>query len=139
MVKILSIFLATLAAISPVAQAGNCVPGLKYCGSTLQRYVLTAIDALPIVDFPGAEKLERNVLYDCISPREVRDLWECRWCHDGGGGRAMVRSSAGPSFLSGGSVATCMWFLVLFTTSLSAVAGAGADVWADDDLGAEPA
>ncbi|KAG5971788.1 hypothetical protein E4U56_006571 [Claviceps arundinis] len=60
MVKILSIFLATLAAISPVAQAGNCVPGLKYCGSTLQRY-----------DFPGAEKLERNVLYGCISPREL--------------------------------------------------------------------
>ncbi|KAG5922201.1 hypothetical protein E4U61_005568 [Claviceps capensis] len=38
MVNILSIFLATLAAISPVAQAGNCVPSLHYCGSTLQRY-----------------------------------------------------------------------------------------------------
>ncbi|KAG6069623.1 hypothetical protein E4U16_007567 [Claviceps sp. LM84 group G4] len=59
MVKTLSIFLATLAAISPVVQAGNCVPGLKYCGHTLQRY-----------DFPGAEKLEKNVLYNCISPGE---------------------------------------------------------------------
>ncbi|KAG6120388.1 hypothetical protein E4U13_006594, partial [Claviceps humidiphila] len=59
MVKILSIFLATLAAISPVAQAGNCVPHLKYCGSTLQRY-----------DFPGAEKLRPDVLYNCASPQE---------------------------------------------------------------------
>ncbi|KAG6065347.1 hypothetical protein E4U32_007460 [Claviceps aff. humidiphila group G2b] len=46
MVKILSIFLATLAAISPVAQAGNCVPGLKYCGSTLQRYDIENVNAL---------------------------------------------------------------------------------------------
>ncbi|KAG6206681.1 hypothetical protein E4U35_001535 [Claviceps purpurea] len=40
MVKILSIFMATLAAISSVAQAGvwHCTPGLKYCGATLQQY-----------------------------------------------------------------------------------------------------
>ncbi|KAG6224332.1 hypothetical protein E4U34_000434 [Claviceps purpurea] len=38
MVKVLSIFLATLAAISPVVQAGACTPGLQYCGSTLTRY-----------------------------------------------------------------------------------------------------
>ncbi|KAG5949398.1 hypothetical protein E4U60_005589 [Claviceps pazoutovae] len=38
MVKILSIFLATLAAIGPVAQAAACIRGRKYCGATLQRY-----------------------------------------------------------------------------------------------------
>ncbi|KAG6055450.1 hypothetical protein E4U16_007566, partial [Claviceps sp. LM84 group G4] len=61
MVKILPIFLATLAAISPVVQAGNCVPGLKYCGHTLQTY-----------GFPGAGRLKPDDLYDCVSPKKVR-------------------------------------------------------------------
>ncbi|KAG6255264.1 hypothetical protein E4U23_004574 [Claviceps purpurea] len=61
MVKILSIFLATLAAFSPVAQAGDCTPGVSYCGSTLQRY-----------GFPGAGKLNPDDLYNCVSPKKVR-------------------------------------------------------------------
>ncbi|KAG5942860.1 hypothetical protein E4U59_000804 [Claviceps monticola] len=36
MVRILSIFITTLAAVCPVAHAGVCVPGLQYCGSTLK-------------------------------------------------------------------------------------------------------
>ncbi|KAG6065346.1 hypothetical protein E4U32_007459 [Claviceps aff. humidiphila group G2b] len=63
MVKILSTFLATLAAISPVVQAGNCVPKLQYCGSTLQRY-----------NFPGAGKLRPDVLYNCASPQEAAKI-----------------------------------------------------------------
>lgn len=35
MVQILPLFLATLAAISPVVQAASCTPGLDYCGFTL--------------------------------------------------------------------------------------------------------
>ncbi|KAG6296833.1 hypothetical protein E4U09_001612 [Claviceps aff. purpurea] len=37
MVKILSIFVAAFAA-SHVADAGECTPGLKYCGKTLIQY-----------------------------------------------------------------------------------------------------
>ncbi|KAG5935535.1 hypothetical protein E4U60_003121 [Claviceps pazoutovae] len=37
MVKILSIFITTLAAISPMVQAG-CTPGLNYCGWNLRQY-----------------------------------------------------------------------------------------------------
>ncbi|KAG6117222.1 hypothetical protein E4U13_001256 [Claviceps humidiphila] len=38
MVKILSIFITTLAALSPVAQAGACKEGIVNCGSTLQKF-----------------------------------------------------------------------------------------------------
>ncbi|KAG5948296.1 hypothetical protein E4U59_000024 [Claviceps monticola] len=38
MVKILSIFIATLAAVSPVAQAGACKKDILNCGSTLQKF-----------------------------------------------------------------------------------------------------
>ncbi|KAG6190307.1 hypothetical protein E4U36_003169 [Claviceps purpurea] len=76
MVKILSIFLATLAAFSPVAQAGDCTPGVSYCGSTLQRY-----------GFPGAGKLNPDDLYNCVSPKKVRRMWTCRiGCADRGVG-----------------------------------------------------
>ncbi|KAG6161386.1 hypothetical protein E4U11_003508 [Claviceps purpurea] len=80
MVKILSIFMATLAAISPVAQAGvwHCTPGLKYCGATLQQY-----------DFLGAEKLEEDALHNCVSPQKVGDMRLCRWgCDDRSAGRS---------------------------------------------------
>ncbi|KAG6099538.1 hypothetical protein E4U31_004375 [Claviceps sp. LM219 group G6] len=78
MVKILSIFLATLAAISPVAQAGNCRPGLRYCGSTLQRY-----------DFPGAGNLLPAGLYRCTSPKEVEWVLRCPiGCQDQGAGQS---------------------------------------------------
>ncbi|KAG6266780.1 hypothetical protein E4U49_000256 [Claviceps purpurea] len=84
MVKILSIFMATLAAISPVAQAGvwHCTPGL------CQSWDL-AINAAPIVDFPGAEKLEEDALYNCVSPQKVGDMRLCRWgCDDRSAGRS---------------------------------------------------
>ncbi|KAG6216070.1 hypothetical protein E4U34_005327 [Claviceps purpurea] len=38
MANILSILIATLAVVSPLAQAGACVPGLEYCGHTLATY-----------------------------------------------------------------------------------------------------
>ncbi|KAG5991061.1 hypothetical protein E4U52_004018 [Claviceps spartinae] len=56
MVRILSIVITTLAAVSPVAQAGACVPGLQYCGSTLKDY-----------GYNGAKSLHWNTLYQCNS------------------------------------------------------------------------
>ncbi|KAG6136028.1 hypothetical protein E4U38_001563 [Claviceps purpurea] len=38
MVKILSMFMTTLATVGPIVQAGPCTPGLKYCGFTLKNY-----------------------------------------------------------------------------------------------------
>ncbi|KAG6255267.1 hypothetical protein E4U23_004577 [Claviceps purpurea] len=56
MVKILSMFMTTLATVGPIVQAGPCTPGLKYCGFTLKNY-----------DYPGAENLKENTLYICNS------------------------------------------------------------------------
>lgn len=38
MVKILPIFLSTLAVMSPMAQVFACTPGLDYCGWVLDKY-----------------------------------------------------------------------------------------------------
>ncbi|KAG6060237.1 hypothetical protein E4U17_004782 [Claviceps sp. LM77 group G4] len=38
MVKFISVVIATLAAINPVVQAGDCTPGLDYCGHTLKEH-----------------------------------------------------------------------------------------------------
>ncbi|CCE29076.1 hypothetical protein E4U22_001884 [Claviceps purpurea] len=77
MVRFLSIFIATLAAISPMAQAGACVPGLRYCGSTLIRY--------------GWENmwLGRTVLYLCKPDGSVKAVEYCgAICNDAGVGRS---------------------------------------------------
>ncbi|KAG6017132.1 hypothetical protein E4U54_008246 [Claviceps lovelessii] len=37
-VKVTAALMAALAAIAPVVEAGNCTPGLYYCGHTLMRY-----------------------------------------------------------------------------------------------------
>ncbi|KAG6097024.1 hypothetical protein E4U30_001019 [Claviceps sp. LM220 group G6] len=77
MAKILSIFLATLAALSPVAAqvtVGVCKPGIIKCGSTLQRS-----------HFPGAEKLQGDGLYLCDQKGSVEQLGSCEYeCVDGG-------------------------------------------------------
>ncbi|KAG6047523.1 hypothetical protein E4U17_007467 [Claviceps sp. LM77 group G4] len=79
MAKILSILIATLAVVSPVAQAAPCTPGLHYCGHTLQQY-----------GYPGAQSLGYNTLYQCQSDGSVGELVECSFpylCRDGGAGR----------------------------------------------------
>ncbi|KAG5949413.1 hypothetical protein E4U60_005604 [Claviceps pazoutovae] len=78
MVKILSILIATLAAVSPLAQAGACTPGLIYCGHTLETY-----------GYPGAQNLDTITLYSCQSDGSVKKLKKCSvgmFCIDGGGG-----------------------------------------------------
>ncbi|KAG6314280.1 hypothetical protein E4U22_000151 [Claviceps purpurea] len=52
MANILSILIATLAVVSPLAQAGACVPGLEYCGHTLATYGY-------------GQSLTENALYRC--------------------------------------------------------------------------
>ncbi|KAG6026974.1 hypothetical protein E4U19_002320 [Claviceps sp. Clav32 group G5] len=77
MVKILSIFMATLAAISPVVQAKACTSGLNYCGSTLTTYGFsTASDLIP------------DALYICQDNGAVKLLHKCDGvpCVDGTGG-----------------------------------------------------
>ncbi|KAG5922203.1 hypothetical protein E4U61_005570 [Claviceps capensis] len=77
MVKILPIFLATLAAISPVVQARVCTPGSNYCGSTLTTYGFsTASDLIP------------DALYVCQDDGAVKLLHKCDGvpCIDSTGG-----------------------------------------------------
>ncbi|KAG6239996.1 hypothetical protein E4U25_008527 [Claviceps purpurea] len=77
MVKILSIFIATLAAVSPVAQAGACKDGIVNCGSTLQK-----------LRIPGAEKLNSKGLYFCNPDGSVTESGSCKYkCVDGGDGK----------------------------------------------------
>lgn len=37
MVKLLSLAVATVALLAPIAEASNCTPGLRYCGYVLLR------------------------------------------------------------------------------------------------------
>ncbi|KAG6068945.1 hypothetical protein E4U32_006745 [Claviceps aff. humidiphila group G2b] len=77
MVKILSIFITTLATLSQVAQAGACKEGILNCGSTLQKFRI-----------PGAEKLYSKGLYFCNPDGSVTELGSCRYkCIDGGDGK----------------------------------------------------
>ncbi|KAG6161384.1 hypothetical protein E4U24_005986 [Claviceps purpurea] len=76
MVKILSIFVATLAAISPVVQAGACTPGLQYCGSTLTRYGVKQ-----------AWEVIADALYSCQRGGTVALVSTCIDCQDKGAGR----------------------------------------------------
>ncbi|KAG6142455.1 hypothetical protein E4U12_003347 [Claviceps purpurea] len=70
MVKILSIFMATLAAISPVVQARACIPGNNYCG------------------FSTASDLISDALYNCQDDGTVKLLHKCDGvpCIDGTAG-----------------------------------------------------
>ncbi|KAG5943288.1 hypothetical protein E4U59_000478 [Claviceps monticola] len=75
MVKFPSVVIAILAAINPVVQAGNCVPGLNYCGHTLEDH-----------GWKG-RGLERQKLYHCKSKDKVTPLEYCRYgCRDRGAG-----------------------------------------------------
>ncbi|KAG6242403.1 hypothetical protein E4U22_007099 [Claviceps purpurea] len=76
MVKILSMFMTTLATVGPIVQAGPCTPGLKYCGFTLKNY-----------DYPGAENLKENTLYICNSNGSVTRSGLCPigCSHEGAG------------------------------------------------------
>ncbi|KAG6229004.1 hypothetical protein E4U23_004576 [Claviceps purpurea] len=77
MVKILSIFMATLAAISPVVQARACIPGNNYCGSTLTTF-----------GFSTASDLISDALYICQDDGTVKLLHKCDGvpCIDGTAG-----------------------------------------------------
>ncbi|KAG6174545.1 hypothetical protein E4U51_001556 [Claviceps purpurea] len=77
MVRILSIFITTLAAVSPVAHAGVCVPGLQYCGSTLKDYGKEPAQAGPLVEIDKDRdaitepRACMGILYTSAIPMEV--------------------------------------------------------------------
>ncbi|KAG6047911.1 hypothetical protein E4U17_007345 [Claviceps sp. LM77 group G4] len=79
MVKILSIFMATLAAISPVVQARVCTPGLNYCGSTIKTYGFSDSTASDLIS---------DALYVCQDDGSMKLLHRCIGtpCVDGTGG-----------------------------------------------------
>ncbi|KAG5922060.1 hypothetical protein E4U61_005846 [Claviceps capensis] len=76
MVQILPLFLATLAAISPVVQAGHCTPGLEYCGFTLTS------------NGWSSQGLRQSWLYYCVADGAVILKRKCSFpgCEDGGTG-----------------------------------------------------
>ncbi|KAG6088645.1 hypothetical protein E4U15_005564 [Claviceps sp. LM218 group G6] len=79
MVKLLSVVAATLAAITPVVQAGACVPGLNYCGYTLEDN-----------GWEG-QGLDRSELYYCESEYNVTPVQYCYdGCRDRGTGRSDI-------------------------------------------------
>ncbi|KAG6174437.1 hypothetical protein E4U35_003604 [Claviceps purpurea] len=80
MVQILPLFLATLATISPVVQAGSCTPGLDYCGRTLTG------------NGWASQGLHPSYLYYCVADGAVNLKQECRFpgCKDGGTGNSDV-------------------------------------------------
>ncbi|KAG6249673.1 hypothetical protein E4U23_001985 [Claviceps purpurea] len=83
MVKISSIFITLLAAISPVVQAG-CTPGLNYCGWNLRKYGGTNTNMLPILGYDG---LTLGAVYHCSSGGVVTKMEFCETgCADGGTG-----------------------------------------------------
>ncbi|KAG6163503.1 hypothetical protein E4U51_005671 [Claviceps purpurea] len=111
MVKILSIFMATLAAISPVVQARACIPGNNYCGSTLTTFgkqlslsdesilrrlnlqLLMCSGPLAylyycILGFSTASDLISDALYNCQDDGTVKLLHKCDGvpCIDGTAG-----------------------------------------------------
>ncbi|KAG6321466.1 hypothetical protein E4U22_001883 [Claviceps purpurea] len=76
--KIASVFIAALAAISPVVQAaGTCKPGLNYCGSTLTQKGWYS--------GRGADLLVSHGLYHCVSSDHVAPIKYCKnKCRDAG-------------------------------------------------------
>ncbi|KAG5977688.1 hypothetical protein E4U55_006609 [Claviceps digitariae] len=90
MVKIASIFMAALAAIAPVAEAGDCTQGLNYCGKTLLTYgdyeqrIVNAMGPNPPVGF----QIKERSLFHCLSGGAIQYLRTCGWfCVDGGAGQ----------------------------------------------------
>ncbi|KAG6116794.1 hypothetical protein E4U13_001607 [Claviceps humidiphila] len=76
MANIMSILIATLAVVSPVAQAGGCTPGRLYCGRGLQVY-----------EYPGAQSLRLDSLYSCQSDGSLKEKKGCPFfCLYGGVG-----------------------------------------------------
>ncbi|KAG6036564.1 hypothetical protein E4U19_003184 [Claviceps sp. Clav32 group G5] len=62
MVKFISVVIATLAAINPVVQAGDCTPGLDYCGHTLKEHGWQE------------KRLDGHELYHCESKDNVTPI-----------------------------------------------------------------
>ncbi|KAG6001977.1 hypothetical protein E4U21_003590 [Claviceps maximensis] len=91
MVKITTILMAALAAIAPVAEAGDCVPGLLYCGDTLLRYddyKASIIKALGFEPGPRSSIIAKS-LFNCRDPSGKDLLYSgtCpNICREGGDG-----------------------------------------------------
>ncbi|KAG6001976.1 hypothetical protein E4U21_003589 [Claviceps maximensis] len=89
MVKITSILMAALAAIAPVAEAGDCTTGLNYCGHTLLRYgdyKQRINDELGYS--PGWwDSSDTNALFQCVGGGQIKLIQKCPLCMDNGGGK----------------------------------------------------
>ncbi|KAG6057096.1 hypothetical protein E4U32_005363 [Claviceps aff. humidiphila group G2b] len=88
MVQITPLMGAIIMAITPVAQAGACTPGLIYCGNTLSRL---GYDDAKITEAAQAaylpEKYKHNAVYTCNADGNVAFKEACLFfCVDQGGG-----------------------------------------------------
>ncbi|KAG5920995.1 hypothetical protein E4U61_007226 [Claviceps capensis] len=89
MVQIISLMVAVIMAITPVAQAGACTPGLIYCGSTLSRL---DYDDAKITEAAQAAYLPKqykyNAVYTCNDDGDTAFKEACLFfCVDEGGGK----------------------------------------------------
>ncbi|KAH6847831.1 hypothetical protein B0I37DRAFT_375952 [Chaetomium sp. MPI-CAGE-AT-0009] len=90
MTKPITILLALVAAVLPLAEAKACKEGLKYCGSTLLRrgnYMREIDNELKRVGLPTQDPYERNSLFHCGSDGWIRWQVYCGNCIDGGDGK----------------------------------------------------
>ncbi|KAG6052894.1 hypothetical protein E4U17_005256 [Claviceps sp. LM77 group G4] len=88
MVQIATLMGAVIMAITPVAQAGACTPGLIYCGSTLSRL---GYDDAKIIEAAQAaylpEQYRHNAVYTCDADGDIAFKEACLFfCVDEGGG-----------------------------------------------------
>ncbi|KAG6186946.1 hypothetical protein E4U27_008202 [Claviceps purpurea] len=88
MVQITFLMVAAIMAITPVAQAGGCTPGLTYCGRTLLEY---GYDDAKILEAARAAGMPVQYtylsLYTCHSGGVIEYKQPCGdSCVDGGGG-----------------------------------------------------
>ncbi|KAG5915956.1 hypothetical protein E4U42_007866 [Claviceps africana] len=92
MPKFASIVIAALAAVAPLAEAGNCTPGLKYCGHTLLAYgnyesrIYQALGHGP----SSWNNEEQRSLFNCVGPNgEIQLERTCaKLCIDQGLGQS---------------------------------------------------
>ncbi|KAG6147284.1 hypothetical protein E4U22_000758 [Claviceps purpurea] len=88
MVQVAPLIGAVIVAITSVAQAGACTPGLIYCGSTLSRL---GYDDAKITEAAQAaflpEQYKRNAVYTCNADGDIAFKEACLFfCVDEGGG-----------------------------------------------------
>ncbi|KAG6172899.1 hypothetical protein E4U51_006601 [Claviceps purpurea] len=89
MVQITSVIVAVMVAVTPVAQAAACNPGINYCGFNLKRhpYDMDKIRAaIKKAGFPS--KYSDEIMFHCNSDESITALKVCNgFCRNGGQGQ----------------------------------------------------